>query len=111
MFAPDWDEGCDGCSMMAEHVGPLSRIHAPPDVLRACLSGSAVEAGVLPGEEPFMMVCLMVLGLLDLTPFGRQKTWENSPPGWPQEPTYSWMRLSDRYEGTPGLACHHHASD
>lgn len=28
MFGPDWKEGCDGCSMMAEHVGPLSHLHA-----------------------------------------------------------------------------------
>ena len=26
--------------------------------------------------------------LLDLTPFGRQESWEVSPSGWPQEPTY-----------------------
>jgi predicted dithiol-disulfide oxidoreductase (DUF899 family) len=25
---------------------------------------------------------------LDLTPFGRQESWEDSPPGWPQRPTY-----------------------
>ena len=25
---------------------------------------------------------------LDLTPFGRQEEWEDSPPGWPQRPTY-----------------------
>jgi hypothetical protein len=23
--------------------------------------------------------------LMDLTPYGRQETWEDSPPGWPQE--------------------------
>lgn len=45
------------------------------------------------GEEPFMVV----FDLLDLTPMGRQEEWENSPPGTPQEPTYSWMRLSDGY--------------
>lgn len=28
--------------------------------------------------------------LLDMTPFGRQEDWENSPPGWPQSPTYGW---------------------
>jgi predicted dithiol-disulfide oxidoreductase (DUF899 family) len=28
MFHPDWDEGCDGCSMMADHVGPLAHLHA-----------------------------------------------------------------------------------
>jgi predicted dithiol-disulfide oxidoreductase (DUF899 family) len=25
---------------------------------------------------------------LDLTPYGRQEDWEDSPPGWPQRPTY-----------------------
>ena len=28
MFGPDWNEGCDGCSMMADHIGPLSHLHA-----------------------------------------------------------------------------------
>jgi predicted dithiol-disulfide oxidoreductase (DUF899 family) len=26
--------------------------------------------------------------LLDTTPYGRQEDWEDSPPGWPQRPTY-----------------------
>lgn len=26
--------------------------------------------------------------LLDLTPYGRQEDWEDSPEGWPQKPTY-----------------------
>ena len=26
--------------------------------------------------------------LLDTTPYGRQEDWEDSPPGWPQKPTY-----------------------
>ena len=28
MFAPDWDEGCVGCSMMADHIPPLVHLHA-----------------------------------------------------------------------------------
>jgi predicted dithiol-disulfide oxidoreductase (DUF899 family) len=36
--------------------------------------------------------------LLDLTPFGRQETWEDSPEGWPQEPTHSWERLHDEFD-------------
>jgi predicted dithiol-disulfide oxidoreductase (DUF899 family) len=28
MFHPEWDEGCVGCSMMADHVGPLAHLHA-----------------------------------------------------------------------------------
>ena len=34
---------------------------------------------------------------LDLTPLGRQEKWEDSPPGRPQDPTYSWWRLHDSY--------------
>jgi predicted dithiol-disulfide oxidoreductase (DUF899 family) len=45
------------------------------------------------GEEPFMLV----FDLLDLTPYGRQETREDSPPGWPQQPAYEWMRLHDAY--------------
>ena len=29
-----------------------------------------------------------VYRLLDMTPYGRQEDWEDSPPGWPQRPTY-----------------------
>lgn len=146
MFGPDWEEGCDGCSMMADHIGPLSHLHArrtsfalvsraPIGKLRtfrarmgwdlpwvssegtsfntdfhATVDGEERQAisvflrngdrvfhswsTFARGEESFMLV----FDLLDLTPYGRQESWENSPPGWPQEPTYSWMRLHDRYD-------------
>ncbi|MEQ8857464.1 MAG: DUF899 family protein [Pseudomonadales bacterium] len=35
--------------------------------------------------------------LLDLTPYGRQETWEDSPAGWPQESPYAWWRRHDEY--------------
>ena len=35
--------------------------------------------------------------ILDLTPFGRQETWEDSPEGWPQTAPYSWWRRHDEY--------------
>jgi predicted dithiol-disulfide oxidoreductase (DUF899 family) len=28
MFGTDWEEGCDGCSMMADHIPPLAHLHA-----------------------------------------------------------------------------------
>lgn len=28
--------------------------------------------------------------LLDMTPYGRQEAWEDSPKGWPQSPTHGW---------------------
>jgi predicted dithiol-disulfide oxidoreductase (DUF899 family) len=31
---------------------------------------------------------LFVNNMLDLAPYGRQQDWEDSPPGWPQHPTY-----------------------
>jgi predicted dithiol-disulfide oxidoreductase (DUF899 family) len=31
---------------------------------------------------------LFVNNILDLCPYGRQEEWEDSPPGWPQHPTY-----------------------
>ncbi|MEV4126778.1 DUF899 domain-containing protein [Nocardia sp. NPDC049707] len=155
MFAPDWEQGCDGCSMMAEHIGPLSHLHArrtsfvltsraPVAKLHAFRDrmgwslpwystvgeafnidfGATVDGQERQaisvflqrdgrifhtwstharGEEPFMAV----FDLLDLTPLGRQETWENSPPGYPQEQTYSWMRLSDSYT-SPAHPCDHH---
>ena len=42
--------------------------------------------------------------LLDLTPLGRQETWESSPEGTPQTPPYLWWRLHDEYGQTAGAA-------
>jgi predicted dithiol-disulfide oxidoreductase (DUF899 family) len=33
-----------------------------------------------------------VWSFLDLTPYGRQEAWEDSPEGWPQTPPYKWCR-------------------
>lgn len=45
---------------------------------------------------------------LDLTPFGRQENWEDSPQGWPQTPPYIWWRHHDQYDHTKGTdsCCH-----
>jgi predicted dithiol-disulfide oxidoreductase (DUF899 family) len=34
---------------------------------------------------------------LDLTPYGRQEAWEDSPEGWPQTQPYQWWRRHDEY--------------
>jgi predicted dithiol-disulfide oxidoreductase (DUF899 family) len=34
---------------------------------------------------------------LDITPFGRQEDWEDSPDGYPQTPPYQWWRRHDEY--------------
>ena len=38
-----------------------------------------------------------VWSLLDLTPYGRQESWEDSPAGWPQTKPYQWWRRHDEY--------------
>ena len=36
---------------------------------------------------------------LDMTAFGRQEEWEDSPEGYPQTPPYAWWNLHDEYDG------------
>jgi len=40
--------------------------------------------------------------LLDVTPLGRQESWEDSPEGYPQTPPYAWWRRHDEYEEEAG---------
>lgn len=50
-----------------------------------------------------------VWSYLDLTPYGRQEAWEDSPAGWPQTPPYDWWRRHDKYVQQPeisGSGCH-----
>jgi predicted dithiol-disulfide oxidoreductase (DUF899 family) len=42
---------------------------------------------------------------LDLTPWGRQETWEDSPEGWPQTEPYVWNRRHDEYEDQAPSSC------
>ena len=43
---------------------------------------------------------------LDITPLGRQESWEDSPEGTPQTPPFRWWRLNDEYEPrAKGHAC------
>jgi predicted dithiol-disulfide oxidoreductase (DUF899 family) len=37
-------------------------------------------------------------GLLDITPWGRQEVWEDSPEGWPQQLTWSRVKFRDKYK-------------
>ncbi len=155
MFAADWDEACDGCAMMTDHIGPLAHLHARDtsfvmvstapvtslvgfaermgwqlpwfscgaDTFNQDFGATDAEGGEQQavsvfltdgervfhtwstydrGEEPFMVV----FDLLDLTPYGRQETWEDSPEGWPQDPPYAWWRLHDSYGDRDGCAHH-----
>lgn len=39
-----------------------------------------------------------IAGHLDITPYGRQEAWEDSPPGWPQDGTFTKTRRHDEYD-------------
>lgn len=48
-----------------------------------------------------------VFTLLDVTPYGRQETWQDAPEGVPQSEPYTWWRLHDEYNAGPQSAgCH-----
>jgi predicted dithiol-disulfide oxidoreductase (DUF899 family) len=38
-----------------------------------------------------------IWSLLDVTPWGRQENWEDSPRDWPQSAPYQWWRRHDEY--------------
>jgi predicted dithiol-disulfide oxidoreductase (DUF899 family) len=38
---------------------------------------------------------------LDITPLGRQESWEDSPAGYPQTPPYKWWNWHDNYAAEP----------
>ena len=148
MFGPDWDEGCEGCSMVVDNMGHPAHLHAR-DTSRALVSRAPLEKlerfkrrmgwttpwyssfgsdfnydfGVTTGnDETFGLSVFLREGdsifhtyftngrgvehlgsnwsYLDLTPFGRQEQWENSPEGWPQTPPYEWWRHHDKYKET-----------
>jgi predicted dithiol-disulfide oxidoreductase (DUF899 family) len=147
MFDPDWDEGCEGCSMVVDNMGHPAHLYAR-DTSRAAVSRAPLEKierfkrrmgwtipwyssfgsdfnydfGVTTDDGEIFGLSVFLrdgdnifhtyftngrgvehLGsnwsYLDLTPLGRQETWEDSPEGRPQTPPYEWWRLHDRYGG------------
>lgn len=145
MFAPDWSQGCPGCSWVVEAMPHLAHLHARNTSLvlvsRAPLQqledykkrmgwdlpwyssfasefnadfGVTTSAGekhgvsvlLRDGEHLYRTYFTGARGVehlgshwtyLDLTPWGRQETWEDSPQGWPQTEPYSWLRRHDEY--------------
>jgi predicted dithiol-disulfide oxidoreductase (DUF899 family) len=157
MFGPNSDVGCDGCSMVMDHLPHPAHLNAR-DVSLAVVSRAPLkkletykrrmgwtfawlssfgtdfshDMGVGPkeprlgeyqdGEEHGWSVFLRdgdkvyrtyfttqrggeLLGttfsFLDITPYGRQEEWEDSPTGWPQGKPYDWWRRHDEYDDAP----------
>lgn len=146
MFAPEWEEGCDGCSMVVDNIchpahlhardismvlvsiAPLSRIEPFKERMGWTLPwyssngtdfsrdfGVTTDEGetfglsvfLSDGENVYRTYFTSGRGVeylgssfsyLDLTPFGRQEDWEDSPEGWPKGPRYEWWKHHDRYD-------------
>ncbi len=146
MFAPGDGEGCPGCSMVTDHMGPVQHLNAR-DTSRVLVSRAPLEELLHykermgwserwvssfgstfnedfgstqdDGEHHLISVLLRdgdrifrtnqveargaetfvsTFKYLDLTPYGRQEYWEDSPAGWPQTELYSWWKRHDQYE-------------
>ncbi len=146
MFAPDWDEGCPGCSWVTDamshpahlkardtsfvlvSLAPLDKLHAYQQRMgwntvnwvssqgsdfNYDLGGSdengehhGVSVFLSDGENIYRSYYTCDRGVehlgshwtyLDLTPYGRQESWEDSPEGWPQTPPYGWICRHDDY--------------
>jgi predicted dithiol-disulfide oxidoreductase (DUF899 family) len=145
MYGPDWKEGCEGCSMLADGICNLAHLQARDTsfvmVSRAKLEKlnsfklrmgwqmpwvssydsdfnddfemtkgddecSGTSVFITDGTDVFRTYFTTgrgdelhgsVWSLLDLTPYGRQEKWEDSPEGWPQSEPYDWWKLHDNY--------------
>ena len=153
MFGPSQAAGCPGCSMVVDHIGHPSHLHARDaslvlvsraplakiDAYRRRMGWSLpwvssfasdfnADFGVGPetpreGEhqdgEMFGLSAFIedageiyrtyftsqrgvegimgIWSLLDLLPFGRMETWEDSPAGYPRTEPYQWWRRHDEY--------------
>lgn len=68
-----------------ENYGLSVFIHDGKDIYRTYFTdGRGVEG-------------LNIWTFYDLTPFGRQEEWEDSPTGWPQTKPFAWWRRHDEY--------------
>ena len=132
MFAPDWDDGCSGCSWVTDAMSHPAHLHARDTsfvlISRAPLPkllafrdkmewdlpwyssfesdfnfdfGATNDQGdqhmasvfLRDGDDIYRTYFTNRRGVeylgshwtyLDLTPFGRQEAWEESPEGWPK---------------------------
>jgi len=71
----------------------------------AIAGGGGISSYLRVGERVFLTyetygrgveTIMSSLHLLDLTPYGRRETWEDSPEGWPQVAPYSFWRRDGR---------------
>lgn len=96
-----WEEVAPFREFMG-YVVPWFSTHAIDDPL---FSGSGAACFLRRGDRVFLTYAttargdepwIPTLNLLDLTVYGRQEVWEDSPEGWPQGPTYAFWRTDGR---------------
>jgi len=83
-----------------EFMGYTHKWYSTADVDDPTFPDEALVCLVHRGDRVFLTyqtdgrgveVMMPALKLLDLTAYGRQEDWEDSPQGWPQDPSQSWF--------------------
>ena len=71
------------------------------------INGTATTSFIRDGDKVFRTYFINNRGdeamgstwsYLDMTPLGRQETWEDSPEGYPQAAPYKWWNWHDNYD-------------
>jgi hypothetical protein len=105
-------EQCEGCTVFIAQVRELSYLHSRDATYATFCQGPYDESiryrDFMGWDQPWYSA------LLDLTVYGRQEGWEDSPAGWPQRwrenrvhggkpyrlngrPIAQWLRLAHGY--------------
>jgi predicted dithiol-disulfide oxidoreductase (DUF899 family) len=101
-----WCEGpYEEFAPFREFMGYTHPWYSMEGVTDASLPEDALAVFLLHGHRVFLTyqtdgrgveVMMPALQMLDLTAYGRQEDWEESPEGWPQDQTQSWFRRDGR---------------
>src|SRR5215210_7028616 len=124
---PDMDvypeRGCPGCSMYADQLSNLLHLRARDTRFVAVSRGDQEHLQryrehmgwefpwytLRDDFEAYRTYFIDARGdealgstwsFLDITPYGRQEEWEDSPEDWPQTPPYTWGGWHDKYDHT-----------
>jgi predicted dithiol-disulfide oxidoreductase (DUF899 family) len=122
-----WPEhACRGCSLGADQVAHLAHLNARDTTLAYASRAPQADIARLKARMGWKMPWYTITdgfdadfgvaewhghnvffragdkgstwSYLDITPLGRQETWEDSPEGYPQTPPYKWWNWHDTYD-------------
>jgi predicted dithiol-disulfide oxidoreductase (DUF899 family) len=78
-------EQCEGRTFHTTQVGELAYLHSRDISYAVLCQGPDNESARYWTTRRGVEAMDCSYALMDLTAYGRQETWEDSPPGWPQQ--------------------------